>query len=599
MTFIGQIELTKKKPPKVNGDERAWQDLYDTLNHLIDAVNSKKTTELRRPGNLQGSVGDLKVFKDKTNGKYYLEAMTEDGSARRELAITDKDVRTGKGYYSTSGIPGEGGTGGSEDSRNVEQQLFEAIPWTNGTPNNVVTNSDGVLVVDNVPGETVSNNNITEANIVGSGKTFGAGQKPNKIEIDSDGKFVSDGTTSSTIISNTKIIETDIVGSGGQVFANNPLTAANTAQTAANNAQSTANTALTTAGSKNVSFYQSSVPSSGVKEGDMWFDTGNGNLMYRADSDNSDAITSGEWELVNAIPNLAAISISASNINSGAVTSGKINVGTLSAISADMGSITAGSINIGSGKSELQSGGDAKFASGAIKFDGNGNVHFQGDASAGGVIYFHAGNDTKNYTDSAFRLHHNESGNVLTINYDGSNRLFLENDGDLRIQGSNFSFGTLSNNDTGFEYSSGHMFINMGNAAYKLKPNRDDKFDFGDTSNRWDDIYATNATISTSDVNLKNTITDSTLGLNFIDSLRPVSYKLNNKSRTHYGLIAQEVKTTLDSLSVNTQDFAGYVDPSVTNDDDSGPLGLRYSEFIAPIIKAIQELKEEIEKLKS
>ena len=599
MTFIGQIELTKKKPPKVNGDERAWQDLYDTLNHLIDAVNSKKTTELRRPGNLQGSVGDLKVFKDKTNGKYYLEAMTEDGSARRELAITDKDVRTGKGYYSTSGIPGEGGTGGSEDSRNVEQQLFEAIPWTNGTPNNVVTNSDGVLVVDNVPGETVSNNNITEANIVGSGKTFGAGQKPNKIEIDSDGKFVSDGTTSSTIISNTKIIETDIVGSGGQVFASNPLTAANTAQTAANNAQSTANTALTTAGSKNVSFYQSSVPSSGVKEGDMWFDTGNGNLMYRADSDNSDAITSGEWELVNAIPNLAAISISASNINSGAVTSGKINVGTLSAISADMGSITAGSINIGSGKSELQSGGDAKFASGAIKFDGNGNVHFQGDASAGGVIYFHAGNDTKNYTDSAFRLHHNESGNVLTINYDGSNRLFLENDGDLRIQGSNFSFGTLSNNDTGFEYSSGHMFINMGDAAYKFKPNRDDKFDFGDTSNRWDDIYATNATISTSDVNLKNTITDSTLGLNFIDSLRPVSYKLNNKSRTHYGLIAQEVKTTLDSLSVNTQDFAGYVDPSVTNDDDSGPLGLRYSEFIAPIIKAIQELKEEIEKLKT
>lgn len=43
----------------------------------------------------------------------------------------------------------------------------------------------------------------------------------------------------------------------------------------------------------------------------------------------------------------------------------------------------------------------------------------------------------------------------------------------------------------------------MGDAAYKFKPNRDDKFDLGDTSNRWDDIYATNATIATSDVNLK------------------------------------------------------------------------------------------------
>lgn len=81
--------------------------------------------------------------------------------------------------------------------------------------------------------------------------------------------------------------------------------------------------------------------------------------------------------------------------------------------------------------------------------------------------------------------------------------MFLENDGDLRIQGSDFSFGTLSNNDTGFTYSSGHIFINMGDAAYKFKPNRDDKFDLGDTSNRWDDIYATNATIATSDVNLK------------------------------------------------------------------------------------------------
>ena len=473
MTFIGQIELTKKKPPKVSGDERAWQDLYDTLNHLIDAVNSKKTTEVRRPGNLQGSVGDLKVFKDKTDGKYYLEAMTEDGSARRELAITDKDVRTGKGYYSTSGIPGEGGTGGSEDSRNVEQQLFEAIPWTNGTPNNVVTNSDGVLVVDNVPGETVSNNNITEANIVGSGKTFAAGQKPNKIEIDSDGKFVSDGTASTTIISNGKIVKTDIVGSG-KAFATDPLS-------------QTDNPRIKTTVS-------SSAPTA-TAVGDLWINTStDDNLMYRAESIGADQITSGEW--VKATPTdpdrtatLIGNTVTASFVNALSVTAGSVSASNITA-----GTMTSGAINIGSGKAQITSGGDAIFSSGAIKFDSNGNVHFQGDASAGGVIYFHAGNDTKNYTDSAFRLHHNESGNVLTINYDGSNKFLLENDGDLHVAGG-FRFGDIGNNDIGFDQDGGNSIsVQMNVNGSSMMPavhasSTTVGYDLGKSTQKWRKIF--------------------------------------------------------------------------------------------------------------
>ena len=434
MTFIGQIELTKKKPPKVTENERAWQDLYDTLNHLIDAVNSKKTTEIRRPGNLQGSVGDLKVFKDKTDGKYYLEAMTEDGSARRELAITDKDVRTGKGYYSTAGIPGEGGTGGSEDSRNVEQQLFEAIPWTNGTPNNVVTNSDGQLVVDNVPGETVSNNNIAEANLVGDTKVFAAGQKPNKVEVDSDGKFVSDGTTSSTIISNTAIIATDIIGAG-KAFATDPLS-----QTDNPRIKTTVSGSAPTA----------------TAVGDLWINTStDDNLMYRAESIGADEITSGEWVKATPTDPDRTATIIGNTVTAAYVNAFSITADAVSASSITGGTMTTGAINIGSGKAQITSGGDAIFSSGAIKFDGNGNVHFQGDASAGGVIYFHAGNDTKNYSDSAFRLHHNESGNVLTINYDGSNKFFLENDGDLQVAGG-FRFGDIGNNDIGFDQDGGN-----------------------------------------------------------------------------------------------------------------------------------------------
>ena len=501
MTFIGQIELTKKKPPKVSGDERAWQDLYDTLNHLIDAVNSKKTTEVRRPGNLQGSVGDLKVFKDKTDGKYYLEAMTEDGSARRELAITDKDVRTGKGYYSTSGIPGEGGTGGSEDSRNVEQQLFEAIPWTNGTPNNVVTNSDGVLVVDNVPGETVSNNNITEANIVGSGKTFAAGQKPNKIEIDSDGKFVSDGTTSSTVISNGKIAVADVVGTG-KSFTSNPLTAAVAAQ-------STADSALSTANGKNKSFYQDAVPSSGVKEGDMWFDTNDDNKMYRAAADNSDAVTSGEWEIVNAIPSLSAISISASNINAGAVTSGKINVASLSAISANMGSITAGDINVGSGKFVLESDGDATFSDGRFFFDKSGDFYIKpsaADASGNtrrGLVYTEYLDGSGNWSDYWMQYH--DSGTATDTNqmnwlYNGSNKFELSTAGRGSFAGG-IRFGDVTNNDVGFDQDGGNSIsvqMNANGSAFMPAVHGSSTtvgYDLGKSTQKWRKIFVVQSNV--------------------------------------------------------------------------------------------------------
>jgi hypothetical protein len=125
VTFIGQKESTKKKPPTVQNDHRAWEDVYDILNHLIDSVNSKKTTELRQPGDLHNSIGDIRVFKDKTDNKYYMETMTEDGNARRELEISDKDVRTGKGYYSTSSASEGGGLTASNDSRSSEQKLFD------------------------------------------------------------------------------------------------------------------------------------------------------------------------------------------------------------------------------------------------------------------------------------------------------------------------------------------------------------------------------------------------------------------------------------------------------------------------------------------
>ena len=127
-------------------------------------------------------------------------------------------------------------------------------------------------------------------------------------------------------------------------------------------------------------------------------------------------------------------------------------------------------------------------------------------------------------------------------------------------------------------------------------PTTDDYHNVGGLSNRWNDIIATNGSIVTSDKNEKNTIVDSDLGLSFVNKLKPVSYKFNGKTRTHYGLIAQDVETTLSDISKPTTDFAGFIKDDT---DDGTKYGLRYNEFISPLIKAVQELSVEVDTLKA
>ena len=68
-------------------------------------------------------------------------------------------------------------------------------------------------------------------------------------------------------------------------------------------------------------------------------------------------------------------------------------------------------------------------------------------------------------------------------------------------------------------------------------------------------------------------------------------------SRKHQGLIAQEVKAVLDDIGMDAADFGGYVDANISGGADK--LALRYRQFIAPLIKAVQELTARIEELEN
>lgn len=167
---------------------------------------------------------------------------------------------------------------------------------------------------------------------------------------------------------------------------------------------------------------------------------------------------------------------------------------------------------------------------------------------------------------------------------------------------------------------------NSVNRAYfstagNLLCSTDNAINCGGAANRWANIWAANGTIQTSDERAKTNITASDIGLGFILGLKPVSYRFkvgqNDVTtvesgkfeedgvtpivkeivtpragvRTHYGMIAQQVKTVIDDAGID--DFAGFI-----YDDETDTYGLRYEEFIAPLIKAVQELSVTVDTLK-
>lgn len=120
-----------------------------------------------------------------------------------------------------------------------------------------------------------------------------------------------------------------------------------------------------------------------------------------------------------------------------------------------------------------------------------------------------------------------------------------------------------------------------------LRPALDNAQSLGSGTARWSSIWSATGTIQTSDRRHKTDIFPTDLGLDFICLLNPVRFAWKSgEGGVHYGLLAQEVAEALDSAGVSG--FGGLVlaDP----DDPESPLGLRYDQFLAPLIAAVQAL---------
>lgn len=196
--------------------------------------------------------------------------------------------------------------------------------------------------------------------------------------------------------------------------------------------------------------------------------------------------------------------------------------------------------------------------------------------------YFSLYLNTTGYSNSAFgdqSLYLNTTGYLNSAF--GDLALFSNSTG---VGNTALGSGALYNNTTGSNNTA------IGNNAQVPSGTSNNQVRIGNTGVTYAGIQV--AWTVTSDLRWKKNILPLNLGLDFIAKLNPVSYIRNNdeKGKTEYGLIAQEVEEVLK--------LEGIENTGMLTITDRGMYELRYNDLIAPMIKAIQELSEENQTLK-
>ena len=111
------------------------------------------------------------------------------------------------------------------------------------------------------------------------------------------------------------------------------------------------------------------------------------------------------------------------------------------------------------------------------------------------------------------------------------------------------------------------------------------------SSKRWSNIYLQNSPNVSSDERKKEDIQDLIYGLDYINSLEPKSFKMKERENEaiNFGFLAQDLYTTPPEPDI---DIA-----LVEYTEDTDDYGVRYTELIAPLVKAVQELSTQVSDL--
>ena len=162
-----------------------------------------------------------------------------------------------------------------------------------------------------------------------------------------------------------------------------------------------------------------------------------------------------------------------------------------------------------------------------------------------------------------------DGGNAMNINRLSSDGALME----LRKDGENLgSIGMVKTSGGGRPYLAADthsIYVNGGNANVNpgtaTGSDNDNSIDLGGSAARWDDVFATNGTIQTSDQNEKQDIASlTTKELNVAKKLctlfktfrwKDKVEEKGDKARTHSGIVAQEVQSAFSAEGLDATKY--------------------------------------------
>jgi len=195
-----------------------------------------------------------------------------------------------------------------------------------------------------------------------------------------------------------------------------------------------------------------------------------------------------------------------------------------------------------------------------------------------------------NSNPTAFFNRQSTDGDIVTFRKDGSTV------GNIGTVGAGSEL-YIAGNTTGLQFS---------DTAADIRPctstgsSSDATTDLGDASARFQDIYATNGTIQTSDRNEKQDIealsdAEQRVAVAAKGLLRKFRWKSSveekgDEARIHFGIIAQDLQAAFEAEGLDAGRYAMFIHSTWTDEEtgeERSRMGVRYPELLAFIIAAI------------